>query len=297
MANTLLAKMYLNAEEWLGTARYNDAEEACLQVINSGNYIIEDDYKSNFQPDNEHSHENIFVIPYSSIYVTKYDYAFLIYMLALSSYNKETFNLTANPWDGFICQPDFFETYDSIDKRRAATFLYGQQKTISGTDIPGVVINPVFSDALYSTGRGLYDGARLWKWTYQTDGRLTNKCESMDNDFALFRYSDVLLMYAEALLRQGKSASSALSNADFEKIRTRAGLQPLNASTLNLDNLLIERGHELAWEGWRRQDLIRFGKFNDAWWAKQASSPTTKIFPIPLERLNANPNLNQNPGY
>jgi hypothetical protein len=118
----------------------------------------------------------------------------------------------------------------------------------------------------------------------------------MSNDFALFRYADVLYMYAEALLRQGKSVSAATDMADFQKIRLRAGLQPFNAS-LTLDNLLLERGHELAWEGWRRQDLIRFGKFNNAWWAKNVSSAHTKLFPIPAERLSVNPNLKPNPGY
>ena len=65
-----------------------------------------------------------------------------------------------------------------------------------------------------------------------------------------------------------------------------------------LDELLDERGRELAWEGWRRQDLIRFGKYNDAWWAKPTASPATKrLFPIPTTVLAANPRLSQNPGY
>lgn len=162
------------------------------------------------------------------------------------------------------------------------------------TDAP---YNPVFDESLYSTRRALYDGARIWKWHYQTDGQLISDQTSMDNDFVLFRYADVVLMYTEALVRQNRAAEAA-QLADLQKIRTRAGLPVYSAADLTLDELLDERGRELAWEGWRRQDLIRFGKYNDAWWAKPTASPATKrLFPIPTTVLAANPRLSQNPGY
>ncbi|MDR0763164.1 MAG: RagB/SusD family nutrient uptake outer membrane protein [Bacteroidales bacterium] len=296
VAQTLLAKMYLNAETWLGTPMYDKAEEACLQVINTGYYAIENYYKTNFDVYNENSRENIFVIPYDNIYTVSDHNSFIIYMLTLNSVNAEKFNIPATSWDGFICQPDFFASYDTADLRRSATWLYGQQYSHSGVAIDGYVIEPIFDAGKYLAGRSEIEGAKLWKWTYQDDGQLKGGETSMSNDFALFRYADVLYMYAEALLRQGKSVSAATDMADFQKIRLRAGLQPLTSS-MTLDDLLLERGHELAWEGWRRQDLIRFGKFNNAWWAKSASSPHTKLFPIPAERLSVNPNLEPNPGY
>ena len=106
-----------------------------------------------------------------------------------------------------------------------------------------------------------------------------------------------MLRYAEALVRQNRAAEAA-QLADLQEIRTRDGLPVYSAADLTLDELLDERGRELAWEGWRRQDLIRFGKYNYAWWAKPtASAAKKKLFPIPTTVLAANPRLSQNSGY
>ena len=275
-----------------------EAEAACYNVISKGHYSIADDYASNFSANNEGSVENIFVIPYSTTYTESDHNSFIIYIMALDSWATEKFNIPASAWDGFVCQPDFFQKYDAADKRRDATWLYkGNQTNGGGYDVTDAPYNPVFDESLYSTRRALYDGARIWKWHYQTDGQLISDQTSMDNDFVLFRYADVVLMYAEALVRQNRAAE-AVQLADLQKIRTRAGLPVYSAADLTLDELLDERGRELAWEGWRRQDLIRFGKYNDAWWAKPTASPATKrLFPIPTTVLAANPRLSQNPGY
>jgi hypothetical protein len=297
MANTLLAKMYLNAKEWIGTEKWAEAEQACQRIISTGVYDIESEYKNNFKVNNQGSKENIFVIPYSSIY-TADSHAFIIYIMTFDSRNAEKFNIPAGCWDGFVCQPSFFELYNEADTRRSDTWLYGQQTNYAGVPVDGFVIEPVFDESKYTEGRSTNDGARLWKWTYQDDGLLTGYGNvSMDNHFALFRYADVLYMYTEALLRQGKSLSALTARPDFQRIRTRAGLSSFTESDITEDNLLKERGVELAWEGWRRQDLIRFGKWNNAWWGKPASEMYKKLYPIPLERLNANPNLDQNSGY
>jgi hypothetical protein len=296
VAYTLLAKLYLNADEWISTPKWAEAEQACLSVIGSGKYIVEDRYKASFEVNNEISRENIFVIPYSTVFTTNYDYSFFIYLLTLNANNTSTFNIASSPWDGFVCQPDFFASYDTSDTRRNDTWLFGQQKDLQGVDIQSLVIEPIFDEAKYESGRGASEGAKLWKWSYQTDGML-NDGQSMENDFALFRYADVLLMYAELLVRQGKATAELVNMPDFVKIRTRANLTPFTVGNLTLDRILLERSHELAWEGWRRQDLIRFGKFNDAWWAKPASPAYTKLYPIPLEKLQANENLDQNEGY
>lgn len=120
----------------------------------------------------------------------------------------------------------------------------------------------------------------------------------MNNDFAVFRYADVVLMRAEALVRQGR-AGDAANLEDLKKIRTRAGLQPYTAAELTLDELYAERGRELAWEGWRHEDMIRFGKYLQQSWAHPAQNGETfrELFPIPAEILNANPRLTQNPQY
>jgi hypothetical protein len=79
------------------------------------------------------------------------------------------------------------------------------------------------------------------------------------------------------------------------QIRTNRGATAF--ASLTLDNLLDERSRELYWEGWRRNDLIRFGKFLGAWTEKSASGDERLLFAIPSEQLAVNPNLTQNPGY
>jgi hypothetical protein len=79
------------------------------------------------------------------------------------------------------------------------------------------------------------------------------------------------------------------------QVRARAGVTPFGA--LTADNLLAERGREMFAEMTRRQDLIRFDRFDDAWWEKDASDPKYKLFPIPQQQMDSNDNLTQNPGY
>jgi len=110
-------------------------------------------------------------------------------------------------------------------------------------------------------------------------------------DYAIFRYSHVLLMKAEAEFNSGGSGL-----AELNQVRTRAGLDAL--ASIDSDAILAERGHELLWEGFRRQDLIRHGKFLEAWTHKDASDGDHRVlYPIPQSQLDANPNLVQNSGY
>jgi hypothetical protein len=112
-----------------------------------------------------------------------------------------------------------------------------------------------------------------------------------DNDWVYYRYSDVLLMKAEAQLRTAQVAPAlALVNS----LRTVRGASPY--ASLTLDNLLDERGREFFWEGVRRQDLIRFGKFLQPWQEKPTDDPKYLLFPIPDNQLG-NTNFTQNPGY
>ncbi|EGN58069.1 hypothetical protein PRBRB14_15320 [Hallella multisaccharivorax DSM 17128] len=299
-AYTLLAKMYLNSEAWFGNARWDEAAYACKHIIDSGNYKIEDDYDANFNIINGNSKENIFAIVYDRTYTQGYSNAFYLHTLTLEAESESTFNLHAGPWAGFVCQPDFFQTYDSKDKRLSQSWLYGEQYDINGKDL-GFAYNPVFDESRYynkNGGRGHFDGARCRKWAPQTDGSITNYEISQDNDFAIFRYADVVLMYVEALVRQGK-VEEAVSMPDFQKIRKRAGLDPYTSSELTLTELYNERGRELAWEGWCHEDMIRFGTYLKKSWAHpdQTGQDFRNLMPIPADVLNANPNLKQNEGY
>ena len=112
------------------------------------------------------------------------------------------------------------------------------------------------------------------------------------------RISDIYLIRAEAKLRNG-DATGALADVNYLRSKRSATGKTLPALTsITLDDLLKERGYELYWEGLRRQDLIRFGKYGDVWQEKPATDMNkTKVFPIPTSALGANQELKQNTGY
>jgi len=116
--------------------------------------------------------------------------------------------------------------------------------------------------------------------------------ETPGNDLSILRYADVLLMKAEALMRTGDNAGGLVV---VNEVREARGASPL--ASLDEAALLAERGRELYWENWRRNDLIRFGKYLDAWDQKPASSATYLLFPFSSPQIVANPELQQNPGY
>ena len=297
VADALLAKLYLNAEKWIGKPMWKEAEEVCKDVVDGGHYQIVDRYKDNFDVNNETCPEQMFAIPYSTVYTKNDHHAFLIYMSTLPADLCKPFGINAEAWDGLCGEPDFLASYDTADTRKKDTWLYGQMYDKDGNPLeysPGVpyVIDPDMPESVYGKDvrRTALQGARIGKWTYQSDGRLTGGQVGMENDFFLIRYADVVLMYVEALVRQGKE-SQAANLADFKKIRTRAGLAPMTAAELTLDNLYWERAHELAIEGWHRQDMIRFNKYLEAWWAKPEKTESDLLLPIPKSAVAANPNL------
>ena len=134
-------------------------------------------------------------------------------------------------------------------------------------------------------------GARLHK--YANDPNANADGRACNNDIVLFRYADVLLMKAEALVRCGLSG-----NEQFNMVRTRVGLPSAEAT---LENILHERMVELAWEGWRRNDMIRFGIFTHPYTDRpqlnDEQSGFTTVFPIPADIMVMHPTWRQNPGY
>jgi len=213
-------------------------------------------------------------------------------------------------WNGFATLSDFYDKFEAADERLGKYYVYpgskpnpghrtnvgflaGQQYNLT-TDVAlkDRKGNPlIFTPEVHlrETGDNLeVTGIRADKYAYD----YANTGSQNNNDWVLFRYADVLLMKAEALLRTG-DASGALSIVN--SIRAARGASALGS--LSTDNLLDEKGREFYWEGWRRQDLIRFGKFLDLWQEKTADDPKNLLFPIPSNQLAVNPNLVQNPGY
>ncbi len=308
VADFVLAKLYLNAEVYTGIPKWKETENLCKEIMDSGHYELTETYKENFQIYNENSSEAILAIPYSNIYTPR---KFYIYVLTLNP-DLEPVWQVGGTWNGtHMGQPDFMASYDFDDTRKKDTWLYGDIYDTNGKRIQyqdGVDSNnnPIIKDlslkdtgiseSKYGLGIGRDEGARIQKWEYQDGGILVDYSVSMENDFILMRYSDVVLMYVEALVRQGKIAQ-AVEVDEFKEIRQRAGLEPMKASELTLDNLLLERQHELALEGWTRNDLVRFGKYLNKWWAKPAGQNYMLLLPIPDEMRGTNPNLGQNSGY
>lgn len=284
MAYSLLAKLYLNAEVYTGTPQWAKAEEACDKVIALGQYSLDGDPLAPFITNNEASNENIWVIPYDE---DKYQ-GFNLHMRTLHYNSNLTFDMPVGPWNGFAVIEDHFNSY-SDDDLRLGYFLVGQQFASDGSPITDAVAeaNLVFTpeipallmDASYTAAQIRMSGVRVSKFEIKKGAK-----DNLSNDFPIFRYADVLLMKAEAMIRQGNNGDEFVN-----MVRERAGIDPWSGTTL--EQILDERGRELFWEAHRRQDLIRFDKFNEEWWEKPASSDDRKIFPIPQWAIDANPNL------
>ncbi len=295
MAYTLLAKLYLNAETWIGANKYQQAVDACDQVMALNAYTIESDYFLNFKVHNEGSMENIFVIPNHTVYTKDRLYW---YTLTLNDASRASFNFKGEMWDGFVLEPPFFNKYAENDLRRHS-FLFGQQYDKGGNPIYFIENGDTAWFAYSPTienykARKRWEGARCAKYEYQEN--LEYYVNDMENDFVLFRFADVVYTKFEALWRLGR-AGEMINDPNLVKIRTRAGLEPYTLSEISAEELLDEFGREFAWEGRRRQDQIRFGVWGNTWWNKPTSGENEKLFPIPQTALSANPKLKQNNGF
>lgn len=303
VVQALLAKLYLNAEVYTGTERYADAVAAADEVINSGLFALESDYFANFGPNNGPGNvETIFAIPYDE----QFGQGFNLGQMTLHYQSQQTFNMQEQPWNGYCSLQEFYNSYENEDLRKGefgnagvnGNFLAGPQFTATGErledtqddgDPDGLPIT--FTPEINQQAPNCFRqaGARIFKY------RIPNGAtQHLPNDFPVLRYADMLMTKSEALYRQGTDLSEALSLVN--QVRARAGVSEF--SELNDENLLAERGRELFYEGWRRQDLIRFDAYDDSWDFKdETPDPSLQLFPIPQNQLQANSNLVQNPGY
>lgn len=296
MAFSLLAKLYLNAEVYTGTPHWDKAEAYCDSVIALGTYSLESSPLAPFVTKNQNSPENIFIIPFDEDNNT----GFNLHMRTLHYNSNLTFDMPVGPWNGFCVTEAHYKTYTAADKRIKGNstegigndkgyFLVGPQSTWDGKSIMDATANAPLSfnptipalkmDASYTSVQVRMSGARVVKFEIKKGAKA-----NLSNAFPIFRYADILLMKAEAMIRQSKNGDLYVN-----MIRERAGLTDWSGVTL--PQLLEERGREMFWEAHRRQDLIRFGDFNKTWWEKDASDASRKIFPIPQWAIDSNPNL------
>ncbi len=314
-----LVKLYLNAEVYTGTPQWQKALDASDEIINSGMYNLTTNYRDNFAKDNKGSSEFIWAIPFDEVFAQ----GFHLPMITLHPESQKTYNMTSQPWNGFTSIQEFYESYTDPAQNpgpqgevvgsapdgalttgtldgRLSNFLVGPQYAADGTLLqdggadtndpngPPITFTPYMNELEPNAWR--QSGARIGKWEFYN-----GMGQFLSNDFAIFRYADILLSKAEAranLFGYGDVEALMLVN----QIRERAGVDPF--TTLDANKLLAERGRELFAEVHRRVDQIRFGTFNDAWRFKDADlDKHVNIFPIPETQINTNPNLKQNPGY
>jgi len=303
-AHFLLAKAYLNKDVYDSdrkTISFNNDNMSkvisnCDAIISSGKYSLESDYFKMFSADNENSSEFIFCVHNergirSSGVSGRY--------FATLHYNQKP-----SGWNGFTTLADFYDSFEDSDVRKhgevpavkaasglEAGLLFGQQYDETGTALKDRQGNPLFftkESPIISSGATLEtSGIRIMKYTPDYEN-----VNSPDNDVALMRYADVLLMKAEALMRSGDNAGALTLVNQLRSVRGASQL-----SSVNADVMLAERGRELWNENWRRNDLVRFGKYLDAWSDKPASDAKYLLFPFSSGQLASNPNLQQNPGY
>lgn len=280
----LLAKVYLNAEVYTGTAEWQKCLDACNKV-SEGGFSLHPAVANPASPFGN-TYYDLFgdVVPDDesvlAMYATVNVVSRSIYSVR-SLYGPHAQTLFGySGWNGTIVPEDFYNKYVAGDIRRSQ-FLVGDQ----GGGINYTAEVP----SLDNPGAPPMSGVRNMKFYPATprDGG------GASNDFPIYRYADVLLMKAECMVRLGNASGA---KAFVDEVRHRAGLASLAADP-TLQDIYDERGFELNWEGHRRQDMIRLGTFLQANDFRGASPEYRKIFPIPTSALDANKNLTQNPGY
>ncbi|HEY9381870.1 MAG TPA: RagB/SusD family nutrient uptake outer membrane protein [Gemmatimonadales bacterium] len=290
-ASMLLAKLYLNAGVYTGTTNYPAALTAAQAVI-AGPYSLDPSYRHMFLADNHTSPELIFAVPEDGLKTQTYGSTnFIIHASVGSGMNSLDYGISGGGWWGVRLKPEAYNLFGAGDGR-AAYFV-----TTAGH---GAAINAIGS---------FDDGIKAPKYSNRTSsGALGSDLGFVDTDYPMFRLADAYLIYAEANLRGGGgSAATALGYVNALQQRAFGdATHNITSGQLTLDFILDERGRELLWEGHRRNDLVRYGKFTGGayLWAwkggVQAGTSTDahlNLYPIPANELVANPNLKQNPGY
>lgn len=287
---TALASVYLNAEVYSGTAHYGDVVTMCDNVISTGAYDLEPKVGDCFLSTNEGNQE---IISAFSIDPTKGVGANQYILYAQHALDKERYGLPFSPANGYCFTDDALNRYEAGDER-LEMLQYGPQYHLDGTtplvDVNNVQLDFVTIKDMISAQDN--EGYRVLK--YSPVGAAFSGANA-DNDYVLERYSNVLMMKAEALFRQGLQLDVALDLVN--QVRTRSGLTKW--TDLTLDKIEEERAREFIWENSRRKDMIRFGSFfNKTWFFKTTTTEKWRgILPIPKIQRTNNPNLEQNYGY
>lgn len=305
----LLARMYLNAEVYTGTPMWQEAKDACEDIFTMG-YSLCPEYTDLFRGDNgentEALNEVLFGISYDAEQTQSYggtSYLTLAAIAATDVSSTQMINGVNNGWGGIRVPYEYVEkyfnvrnadysagTYDVNDKRGRMFYIKGRSESMDGALY--VFLNGwsclKFNNILHNMDQDSYLATAASK-AYS------------DIDFPMIRLGEIYLIYAEACMNLGQ-ANTALPKV--QDLAARAGVTA--PTSITQEWLIEERARELMWEGHRRTDLIRYGKFTSSsflWTYKggsfsgQGFDDHMKIFAIPASELASNPELHQNPGY
>ncbi|MGY3053036.1 hypothetical protein ACVWYG_001233 [Pedobacter sp. UYEF25] len=318
MAFALLEKMYLNAEVYTGKPRYNEAVAMADSVFTKNNYKLDDNFFSLFDVNNGPQVQGtIFAIPYDQQIPGNQMTRFGFY-----SYLAPSYGINVGFSIAMSTTPEFYNRFNLAGDVRKNSWLIGKQFLPNVSDRSQDLTKPIFyanttnqieifPDLVLKPGKPMDLGNTLADQAkgirsikYFPDVNAIQATRLNGNDMPLLRLADVMLMKAEAILR---GANATTVNGELQtplilvnKIRTRAGAEL--AKNVTLETLLDDRAREFSWEAWRRNDLIRYGKFeidyplpNDV--LNMNKDITRRLYPIPANELKLNANLLQNPGY
>lgn len=332
MAQALLAKLYINWPVYTAESvdqydaataanpKLDDCVAACDDIINSGKFNLGSvDYLHKFSYDNDWKVEDfIYVMPYDAINLQGFQYARPRSFKQLKNLVPNVYGSTEKFTQSFggnmVVTPEFAKLFSLEGDIRNLCILRGpvynrDPKTLRPTTEPfmykGKQVNFTENITLKvqdntidvgNTDESIQQGCHSIKWFIVPDDY--NNGRNQSNDLPIFRFADVLLMKAEALTRLGKSGAKEL----FNQIRSYAGAPQISAEP-SLEDIYQERGREFFDENWRRNDMIRFGHFEDEFFPHYKNFPDAnfdkrhRIFPVEQEMLDLNPGWVQNPGY
>ena len=309
----LLAKMYLNAHIYKGTAAPDNADlqrvVTLVDGIETAGFAIQGDgYFKIFEPTEDSE----------TIFWTKSDVGARIWNGL--HYNQNSPDQLEGGWNGFSTLSEFYDVFegpsdrnyqgDGQEERRGWVpdasnandsnlgiglgFLINQQYDENGVALNNRQGRPLkyTRDIPSLVGNGEEIGIRVIKYHPFDSTDAMDQINSRRLHQILFRFSDAHLMRAEAMMRMGQDITAAVNRLRQSRANTS------NLISVDENTLLEERGRELYVEYWRRNDLVRFGRFTASWGLKEvADQDHLNLFPIPETALLSNPNLMQNPGY
>lgn len=317
----LLSRMYLNAEVYTGTARWQDAKDASQKVIDMG-YSIHSKYSDMFRQDNSTNgseEEFIFAVAYDKVSTQSWGGTTTFCSASLnedcnlligSALGIPSGKINAENWAGYHVPADYVARFElnGVEWGNADNvFGYNRETSDRRAFFTNNGNAESFDPAIVATGW------LCWKYTgldsndnFAQDESGAGNFKLSSTDMPIFRLAEMYLNYAEADARlNGGSVRDSKAVGYVNTLRTRAGVS--TPSEITLDWLLDERAREFMWEGHRRVDLIRYGYFtsmNYPWTMKggvlngKVSLPEYRtIFPIIQSDLSSNNNLDQNPGY